>query len=430
MKRLYLHNFGPLNINQNVMDISFRNDSPSSNYNYGLADRYLPIRLTTTEFRTLGNCMAFLANNADGSFTDIIENEKSDLFIISYNLNLYEEIKSDILNMDFWEPSLNFQLMEGEVDGTKRKIYLDIRLFNKLHLPPKKPIPHTKTITQFYGYKSLYPFIAYVSEDFNSIFTTNPMFESQDGFHIENNSIYANIEDDSLFQYNTYCSPCVLKGHTLFYDRYEITNIAKRELIIYSKEGYELIRNFFYDTSDYASKIFLTDKVVGAITILDWPPFENKVVSMTIFLMTELFLAERATNIDMETNFFENHPIKFLKYQKTKVLTLAAIYYILKRNNFQLKQDNIINYENLGGWEDFFKECEEKGIFSDFSIFFSMDKTRAKKTLESVFYQIRTNEADFKIFENFIKSHFENMDTFDQEVCSFILPDLKNKILD
>lgn len=407
------------------MDINFKNDSPSTNYNYGLANRYLPIRLTTTEFRIIGNCMAFLANNADGRFTDIVENDKSELFIIGYNHNLYEEIKADILNMDYWEPSLNFQLMEGEVDGLQRKIYLDIRSFNKLHPTKKSSKPHIKTITQFQGYKNLYPYIAYVSEDFNSIFSSNPIFESEDGFFIEGNSIYANMDDESLYQYNTYCNHCALKGHNIFYDRYEITNIAARELLIYSEKGFELIRNLFYDTSDHASKKILTDKVKGAMTILNIPAFENKVVSMTIFLSTEPYMAERAINIDMQTSFYENHPIKLLKYQKTKVLTLAAIYYILKRYNFQLNQEHIINYENLGGWEDFFKECEEKGIFSDFSKFFSMEKTRAKKTLESVFYQIRTNEADFKIFENFIKSHYKDMDTFDQEVSSFILPDLK-----
>ena len=45
------------------------------------ANRYLPVRLSTTLFDGIGECIAIVANRADGMTTEITENKNSEVFI-------------------------------------------------------------------------------------------------------------------------------------------------------------------------------------------------------------------------------------------------------------------------------------------------------------------------------------------------------------
>lgn len=412
------------------MDINIKIDSASLYPNTEPANRYLPVKLSSTSFGVIGDCIAFLANNADGQFTDITENEQSVLFIVLWSQPFYDEIKQDVLNIDYWSVNQQFQLLDGTVDGISRKIYLDIRAYHKVQAAnnnqnrPKKQ--HIRTIHQFDSFKILYPYIAYVSDNFNSVFRATPIFASENGFRIKNQAILANVSGE-LLEFYSYNNKCALKGYNDYYDRYEVTNMLGTEYLIYSKTGFNLLRQLYYDTHEYATKEILSEKVVGAITILETPAFETKINSITIFLTTEPINVERATNIDMLCSVSDDNPIKYLRNPKIKTLTFAALHSILKKIDFSVETDSKISYNLLGGWQDFMKDCEMKGKLSDFSSFFSMDKTKAKKQYESMLYDIRHNKDAFSKLEMFIDAHFTSMDSESRRLCALIFPKYKDK---
>ena len=93
------------------------------------ANRYLPVRLSTTFFDRFGECIVIVANRADGTTTDITENSESEVFITLMDKRLYEEIKYKVLNMDFWFPQNHYNTCDGLADGIQRKIHLDGKVF-------------------------------------------------------------------------------------------------------------------------------------------------------------------------------------------------------------------------------------------------------------------------------------------------------------
>lgn len=405
------------------IDIDIKHNAlDSARFDIGLSSRYLPIELTATSFGGIGECIAFLANDADGQFTNISVDKDSVLFIILWNQNTYDEIKKDVLKMDYWVPFYNFHRVSGEVNGITRTIYLDSRAYRKIVRPQTQP--HIRTISKFSSYDVLFPYIAYVSEDFKPIFSASPIFKSSEGFDLKNNSISAKV-DPELLKYYSYKNDCDLKSFNKYYDRYVVTNMLGMQYLIYSEEGFSLLRQYFYDTSDHATKEILSDKVVGAITILQTPAFERKINAITIFLTKEPIKVERASNVDMKSTTYEGYPIKPLQSQSTKVLTLSIIHSILKKYNYQVDSKLMINYDILGGWNDFFLDCEKKGILSDFSSFFLMDKTQAKKRYESMLYDLRHKKDEYERFESYINSNFDTMNAADRELCAFLFPKFK-----
>ena len=107
-----------ININNMIVDWQFQK-----------ASRYLPVRLSTVYFDGIGECMAFVVNRADGMTTDIVENPQSEIFLTVMDQCLYDEIKRDILNMDYWTPNRHYNTVTGLADGIDRKIHLDGQVF-------------------------------------------------------------------------------------------------------------------------------------------------------------------------------------------------------------------------------------------------------------------------------------------------------------
>lgn len=107
-----------ININDMTIDWQFQK-----------ASKYLPVRLSTTYFDGIGECIAFAVNRADGMTKDIVENPKSEIFLTKMDSSLYEEIKRDVLNMDYWSPRNQYNTVTGLADGKVRKIHLDGRYF-------------------------------------------------------------------------------------------------------------------------------------------------------------------------------------------------------------------------------------------------------------------------------------------------------------
>lgn len=107
-----------ININSTAIDWEFKK-----------AKKYLPIRLSTAYFDGIGECIAFTANRADGMTTEIVENKDSEVFLTLMDRNLYEEIKRDVLNMDYWTPNTHYNTVNGLADGVQRKIHLDGYVF-------------------------------------------------------------------------------------------------------------------------------------------------------------------------------------------------------------------------------------------------------------------------------------------------------------
>ncbi len=93
------------------------------------ASRYLPVRLSSTTFDGYGECIVIVANRADGMTSDITENDKSEVFITLMDRRLYEDIKSRVLNMDYWSPQNHYNTCDGLADGRPRKIHLDGMVF-------------------------------------------------------------------------------------------------------------------------------------------------------------------------------------------------------------------------------------------------------------------------------------------------------------
>ena len=107
-----------ININDMTIDWDFQ-----------IANKYLPVRLSTTFFERTGECIALAANRADGMTCNISENQESEIFLTLMDNSLYEELKKDVLNMDYWFPENHFLTVTGLADDKVRKIHLDSRYF-------------------------------------------------------------------------------------------------------------------------------------------------------------------------------------------------------------------------------------------------------------------------------------------------------------
>lgn len=98
-------------------------------WTFAIANKYLPVRLSTTFFYGFGDCIAIVANRAEGMLVDFTENNKSEIFISLMNNQLYDNIKAKVLNMDFWFPPAHYYTCDGIADGQQRKIHLDGLVF-------------------------------------------------------------------------------------------------------------------------------------------------------------------------------------------------------------------------------------------------------------------------------------------------------------
>ena len=111
------------------MQINFTITPSNFDWYYEKANRYLPVRLSTFSFNYYGECIVLFANRADENFTDIIENEKTEIFVTLMDNRLYEQLKAKVLNMDYWAPQNHYNTCNGYVDGIPRKIHLDGNVF-------------------------------------------------------------------------------------------------------------------------------------------------------------------------------------------------------------------------------------------------------------------------------------------------------------
>ena len=98
-------------------------------WNFEIANRYLPVRLSTTHFDGYGECIVIVANRADGMTSEITENNNSEVFITLMDKYLYEDVKAKVLGMDYWKPNTHYNTFDGFADGIKRKIHLDGSVF-------------------------------------------------------------------------------------------------------------------------------------------------------------------------------------------------------------------------------------------------------------------------------------------------------------
>lgn len=96
---------------------------------YEKASKYLPVRLSTTFFDDIGECICIVANREDNRMADIVENKDSEVFITPMNSALYNDIKNRVLNMEFWTPNKWYNTIVGLADGVERKIHLDCDVF-------------------------------------------------------------------------------------------------------------------------------------------------------------------------------------------------------------------------------------------------------------------------------------------------------------
>ncbi|MDE6266166.1 MAG: hypothetical protein K2M07_02310 [Muribaculaceae bacterium] len=107
-----------ININNMTIDWAFKK-----------AFKYLPVRLSTTYFDGIGECVCIVANRAEGISSEIIENRNSEVFITINEPSLYNTIRAAILNMDYWTPNTHYKTVNGLADGVARKIHLDGMVF-------------------------------------------------------------------------------------------------------------------------------------------------------------------------------------------------------------------------------------------------------------------------------------------------------------
>ncbi|MDE5808747.1 MAG: hypothetical protein K2H59_00525 [Muribaculaceae bacterium] len=107
-----------ININDTTFDIEFKK-----------ASKYLPIRLSTTYFDGIGECICIVANRADGDMTEIVEYDYSEVFITLYDNTLYSVIKNLIMTFEYWTPNTHYNTVNGFADGLQRKIHLDGGVF-------------------------------------------------------------------------------------------------------------------------------------------------------------------------------------------------------------------------------------------------------------------------------------------------------------
>lgn len=109
--------------------ISMQINTISADLGFEKAERYLPVRLSTTYFDEIGECMCIVANRADGMTTKIIENDESEVFVAPMDQQLYNEIKFKVLNMDYWIPNTWYNTLDGYADGKWRKIHMECAMF-------------------------------------------------------------------------------------------------------------------------------------------------------------------------------------------------------------------------------------------------------------------------------------------------------------
>lgn len=107
-----------ININDMTIDWEFKK-----------ASKYLPVRLSTTYFDGIGECICIVGNRADGMITEVIENQYSEVFLTLNEPSLYNTIKSAVINMDYWTPNTHYNTVNGLADGITRKIHLDGTIF-------------------------------------------------------------------------------------------------------------------------------------------------------------------------------------------------------------------------------------------------------------------------------------------------------------
>ena len=96
---------------------------------YEKASKYLPVRLSTTYFDSIGECICIVANRVDNQMANIVENNESEVFITPMDIPLYNDIKHRVLNMAFWIPNKWYNTIVGYADGIERKIHLDCDVF-------------------------------------------------------------------------------------------------------------------------------------------------------------------------------------------------------------------------------------------------------------------------------------------------------------
>ncbi len=111
------------------MQIKFTITPSDFDWYFEKAKRYLPVRLSTFSFNYYGECIVLFANRADEKLIDIIENEKTEIFITLMDNSLYEQLKEKVVKMDYWTPQNHYNTCNGFVDDVPRKIHLDGSVF-------------------------------------------------------------------------------------------------------------------------------------------------------------------------------------------------------------------------------------------------------------------------------------------------------------
>lgn len=112
-----------------IMQINLSINDNTIDWEFNQASRYLPVRLSSTYFDGIGECICIVANRADGDFTNIIEDENSEVFITLQDPEFFEILKSKLYNYDFWTPNTHYNTVNGLADGVMRKIHLDGMIF-------------------------------------------------------------------------------------------------------------------------------------------------------------------------------------------------------------------------------------------------------------------------------------------------------------
>ena len=93
----------------------------SADLGFEKANRYLPVRLSTTYFDEIGECMCIVANRADGMTTDIIENDDSKV-LIDYDVSNNPAVPSFTLHFSFRDDMDQEQMYEQICIGVGEKM--------------------------------------------------------------------------------------------------------------------------------------------------------------------------------------------------------------------------------------------------------------------------------------------------------------------
>jgi len=107
-------------------------------WNFEIAEKYLPVKLGVIGFHGIGECIAFVANRPVGNrvgtnvvlwHTEIGVYKDSEVFVTLKDNGLYNEIAYDIQSFGYWIPSFHTYTVKGLVDGVSRVIHLDRDVF-------------------------------------------------------------------------------------------------------------------------------------------------------------------------------------------------------------------------------------------------------------------------------------------------------------